>query len=110
MFGQLLPNKNKIATVWPDTYYANFASKVWNLNKALIPTKYIVIKILLLISHYFNILMAKQIYKDHLKKAHWMFRREFCTMEARNLKFTLPAAFPTHDLAEEFTIRPLPPG
>jgi hypothetical protein len=35
MFGQLLPNKNKIVTVWRDTYYANFASKIWNLNKAL---------------------------------------------------------------------------
>jgi hypothetical protein len=35
MFGQLLPNKNKIATVWRDTYYAKFGSKIWNLNKAL---------------------------------------------------------------------------
>jgi hypothetical protein len=34
MFGQLLPNKNKIATVRRDTYYANFATKVWNLNEA----------------------------------------------------------------------------
>jgi hypothetical protein len=34
MFGQLLPNKNKIATVWRDTYYANFNSKFWNLNMA----------------------------------------------------------------------------
>jgi hypothetical protein len=35
MFGQLLPNKNKITIMWRDTYYANFASKVWNLNKAI---------------------------------------------------------------------------
>jgi hypothetical protein len=34
MFGQLLPNKNKIATVWHDVYYTKFASKVWYLNKA----------------------------------------------------------------------------
>jgi hypothetical protein len=34
MFGQLLPNKNKIATVWRDTYYAKFGSKFWNLNMA----------------------------------------------------------------------------
>jgi hypothetical protein len=32
MFGQLLPNKNKIATVWRDTYYAKFGSKIWNLK------------------------------------------------------------------------------
>jgi hypothetical protein len=36
MFGQLLPNKNKIATVWRDTYYAKFESQFWNLNKAII--------------------------------------------------------------------------
>jgi hypothetical protein len=35
MFGQLLLNKNKIAIVWHNTYYVNFASKVWNLNKAM---------------------------------------------------------------------------
>jgi hypothetical protein len=35
MFGQLLPNKNKIATVGHDVYYAKFASKVWYLNMAL---------------------------------------------------------------------------
>jgi hypothetical protein len=34
MFGQLLPNKNKIATVWRDTYYAKFESQFWNLNEA----------------------------------------------------------------------------
>jgi hypothetical protein len=33
MFGQLLPNKNKIATVRWDTYYANFVTKAWNLNE-----------------------------------------------------------------------------
>jgi hypothetical protein len=36
MFEQLLPNKNKIATVWRDTYYAKFGFKIWNLNVALI--------------------------------------------------------------------------
>jgi hypothetical protein len=36
MFGQLLPNKNKIATVWHGTYYAKFGSKFWNLNMALL--------------------------------------------------------------------------
>jgi hypothetical protein len=35
MFGQLLPNKNKITTVWRAVYYVKFASKVWYLNKAL---------------------------------------------------------------------------
>jgi hypothetical protein len=35
MFGQLLSNKNKIATVWRDTYYAKFDSKFWNLNMPL---------------------------------------------------------------------------
>jgi hypothetical protein len=34
MFGQLLPNKNKITIVWRDTYYAKFGSKFWNLNMA----------------------------------------------------------------------------
>jgi hypothetical protein len=34
MFGQLLPNKNKITTVWRNTYYAKFGSKIWNLNMA----------------------------------------------------------------------------
>jgi hypothetical protein len=33
MFGQLLPNKNKIATVWRDIYYAKFASQIWDLNR-----------------------------------------------------------------------------
>jgi hypothetical protein len=37
MFGQLFPNKNKFAIMWRDTYYANFASKVWNLNQASVP-------------------------------------------------------------------------
>jgi hypothetical protein len=32
MFGQLLPNKNKIASA---VYYVKFASKIWYLNKAL---------------------------------------------------------------------------
>jgi hypothetical protein len=36
MFGQLLPNKNKIATMWRDTYYAKFGFKFWNLNMAWI--------------------------------------------------------------------------
>jgi hypothetical protein len=34
MFGQLLSNKNKIATVCRDTYYVEFGSKIWNLNEA----------------------------------------------------------------------------
>jgi hypothetical protein len=32
MFRQLLLNKNKIAIVWRDTYYAKVGSKFWNLN------------------------------------------------------------------------------
>jgi len=36
MFGQLLPNKNKIATVCHDTYSAKFGSKIWNLNMAFV--------------------------------------------------------------------------
>jgi hypothetical protein len=39
MFGQLLPNKNKIATVWRDTYYTKFGSKIWNLNMAILGTR-----------------------------------------------------------------------
>jgi hypothetical protein len=35
MFGQLLPNKNKIATVWRAIYYADLGSKLCDLNKAL---------------------------------------------------------------------------
>jgi hypothetical protein len=37
MFGQLLPNKNKIATLWRYTYYANFAfdGKCRNASKAV---------------------------------------------------------------------------
>jgi hypothetical protein len=34
MFRQLLPNKNKITTLWRDTYYTKFGSKFWNLNLA----------------------------------------------------------------------------
>jgi hypothetical protein len=34
MFGQLLPNKNKIATMWYDIYYAKFGYQLWYLNKA----------------------------------------------------------------------------
>jgi hypothetical protein len=34
MFGQLLSNKNKIAIVWRDIYYAKFGSQFWNLNEA----------------------------------------------------------------------------
>jgi hypothetical protein len=32
MFGQLLPNKKKIATVWRDIYYADLGSKLCDLN------------------------------------------------------------------------------
>jgi hypothetical protein len=34
MFGQLLLNKNKIATVWRVIYYADLGSKLCDLNKA----------------------------------------------------------------------------
>jgi hypothetical protein len=34
MFGQLLPNKNKIATVWRDVYYAKLVSQILYLNMA----------------------------------------------------------------------------
>jgi hypothetical protein len=36
MFGQLLPNKNKIATVWRDIYYADLGSKLCDPNQAFI--------------------------------------------------------------------------
>jgi hypothetical protein len=36
MFGQLLPNKNKIATVWRDTYYVDLGSKLCHPNKAVV--------------------------------------------------------------------------
>jgi hypothetical protein len=32
MFEQLLPNKNKIATVWRDIYYTKFTPKLWYLR------------------------------------------------------------------------------
>jgi hypothetical protein len=41
MFGQLLLNKNKIATVWRDTYYAKFGSKIWNLKLSALMDLYI---------------------------------------------------------------------
>jgi hypothetical protein len=36
MFGQLLPNKNKITIVWRDVYYGKFAFKIWYLNMTLV--------------------------------------------------------------------------
>jgi hypothetical protein len=45
MFGQLLPNKNKIVIVWRDVYYAKFAFKVWYLNQALDTETYVLMSL-----------------------------------------------------------------